>query len=744
MATGDIIDMVVDPEGWYVEPKIEGLSSGGTYDNGYGSDLDPADANLDLTMTCETFSGVGGATTKQRTLYGTKFKRQAYPNEASADETIDGSDVILRHAISDYIYAGDTSITANIATGLYTQGGTPNNAAIDYVVTNSSTCGYFYSVANFAIPIHGKRMGFNQLTLEDDNSGYFEVRISAWHRDGLVPCVKVTAVGQSSAHSEIIYASLLQIENTKYEDYYKVPEYIFQIPISGFTQGELVDIDFVAYPSIGDSSVLMDSSLSGKTMPTSWPATQTVVCDKNHTYGTAVAVVSTTGNDGTGAVVALSSFVPGSPPNAFLTIGAAITAIRAFNNTNYSRDEVGGGIIYLQSGSYAWTGASVSSGTSTCYLTVTPFPGLSRSDVSITSQTGDRRSGSYIMFNNITLNLTATFLIDYSTYAWFHKVHFENIGATQQYVSPGMQYFTCCLIEDLDQGFRPYSTQVTYTFLRGNDVQATVTKGILAHVIIGNNFINGTWGITDYITATVGALDGCIIAYNNVQHNSDSTNVEFGTDNTAGNTIGHAFICNIFNKKVAVGSSPLFWIAADGTGQYTFQNIIVWFGVIDGQRTNLAYNDYSLNGIGAAPRLGWSIKGNWFDDFNMVTDIDAHGGTPDGVRTGNHALIHGCGLASNIMGERLGAAGGYLPDFTGLKSQAGTELSPIDPLFTDEDNDDFTLQEYSPLIDIVFEEIGYSDLAGNLRSLPDEAGAYIFVETVIAIIQNHRKQQGEA
>jgi hypothetical protein len=96
------------------------------------------------------------------------------------------------------------------------------------------------------------------------------------------------------------------------------------------------------------------------------------------------------------------------------------------------------------------------------------------------------------------------------------------------------------------------------------------------------------------------------------------------------------------------------------------------------------------------------------------------------------------------MGERVGAGGEYLPDFTGLKSQAGTGVSPIDPLFTDEDNQDFTLQEGSPLIGIVFDLIGYSDLAGNLRSLPDEAGAYIFAETVIAIIQNHRKQQGEA
>lgn len=749
MANGDIIAATIAASGWVLEPKVENLSTGGAYDLGYSTDLNPTDADVLLHLTSKTFTAVGGATTGTRTIRGTKAKRKAYPDEATMDETVDGSDVIIRLASSEWIYADDASITADIAAGVYTEGGTPNNAVTGYSVTNNSTQGFFSNIANWSIPIHGRRMGFDELTMSVDSSGYFEVRIMSYHRDGPIPCIKVTAVGQTSLHSETIYLTSESIDQTTYNDAMPIAEFIGSIPISGFTQGELVDIDFIAYPSIGDATVVMDTSATGKSMPTSWPCTQTVICDKNATYGTSIAVIDPiSGNDGTGALIDIGSFDSESPPNAFQNIGAAIAGAQTFNNANYGRNEYGGTIIYLKAGNYVWTGYAAPTVASTTYLILAPFPGVSRSAVSITSQATDTDCGTYCKFNNITLNLTSTFLMDKNIYGWFHKCDFTSVGATQMYKAGSIQYITGCDISDLDQGFRGYSTQETYTFARGNTID-TIQEQINAHVFIGNHSTSGALYAKDYITGSgVGVLDGIIHAYNWIYVGADSTYaIGFNETNiTANNAIGHAIINNVYEKPTA-GSNPLIYVAGDQTEQYTISNIIIWGNTIVGQRCNLAYNDTTLNGIGPAPRLGWSIKGNIMDDFNMVTDVDSHGGTPSGDRTGNHSILHGCGIASNVFAEQLGAAGQYLPEFIGLLSLAGTAITPIDYKVIDNKsssgdglgNGDYHLNVDSPAIGLFFEQILMYDINEVARYVDGAAGAYEYPVITGAIMNQLQK-----
>lgn len=758
MATGDILSAYIDSteaNHWYVNVLIEGLSTGGTYDLGYGSDRKKEDAKFYLTRTVETFDSTGTPTTAQKTVYGTIQKRQAYPNEASADETVSGSDVYIRIALLEPIYAGDTNLLLYMESGVYTESSTPNNAVSGLSVTNNGTLGYFPVIANFSTPIHGRTVGLNELTGERDESGYLEVRVKAYHRDGFSgkPCsvVKITGTGQTSAYSTSVYVTDMTVDQPSYDDALPIAEYIGLLPTAGFTQGELVDIDFEAYPSIGDTAFSTVTQALTYFMPTSHAVTQTVICDRTGGYGTAVAVVDgTSGDDGTGVVTNITLFDDQNPPAAFATVGGAATAMRAYNNSNYSRDQYGG-IIYMQAGSYAFTGGSVTGTTSPNYTVITPFPGVARSAVSITSQATDDAIGTYLMFNNITINSSSTTLVNGSAYVWFHKCNFVLTGTTQQY-TVGIQYFTGNTISSLNQGFISYATRETYTFVRGNSI-STISEYCLAHVVIGNRSTSGRITMYDYYTGKpLDKMTGIIVAENWLQLDTDARLVDMGTDDFGENLIGHAFVNNIFEKPT-VGVSPLFWLSGDDSSIAARNNMIVWNNVMVGQRANVAYNDNILNGVGAAPRYGWSLKGNYFDDFNIVTDVDAHGGTPDGVRTGNHSIIHGCGLASNIYGESIGAAGDYLPDFPGLKSQKGTAVSPIDPLFVDNQsgsgsgggNGDYHLQSGSPLWDIMFDQYVNYDLEGTLRQVDGSAGVYEMVSGInVPIFMNSYKQRRAA
>jgi hypothetical protein len=744
MAIGDIKSCSIESTGWYADIEVEGLSTGGTYNFGYGTDLNPDDANVVFTLISETFNSVGTPTTKSRTIYGTKAKRKAYPDQAVMDETVDGSDVIIRVALSEWIYPNDTSITVDIAGGFYTQGGTSNSAANDLVVTNNSTQGYFPTIANWSIPLHGRRMGFNELTGENNTSGNFEVRLIAYHRDGKVPCIKVTATGVSSAHVETIYLTSESISQSTYNDALPIAEFIGLIPIAGFTQGENVTLNFIAYPNVGDATTVMDSSATGKSMPTSWPCPQIVICDKSHTYGTAVAVVdSVSGNDETGAVTSLELFNPSSPPNSFLTIGGAALAIRTYNNANYSRNEYGGGIIYLKAGNYAFLGgAAITAAVSTTYIQITPFPGVERSNVVFNSQSGSRNIGTYLMLNNVTINTTALLSNNTGytyTLIWFHKLDFISTGSTHYYAPSGIQYFTANKISFLTQGVIPYTSgEHTYSFVRGNTID-TIQKYCAAHVAIGNLQTSGNLSFQDY-HGGVGALQGCIINYNKMTVTVDfNPSVYLQIDSAGNNAIGQVIMNNSLEKPV-LGSIGLLWVCADGTGQYNIDNVIMEGNTVSGQKSNIAYNDTTLNDVTPpAYRRGWSVKNNFIEALNIVTDVHTHGGLANGYRIGNHSLVHGCGLSGNYHRDKIFLTPGT-PEFIGLNSI----FSDADPKFVDDQSSggsgggdgDYNLQADSPLIGkVLYQKLTY-DLDGENREINGAIGSYEYPNGSNIIIIN--------
>ena len=230
-------------------------------------------------------------------------------------------------------------------------------------------------------------------------------------------------VSDAHSHTQTIYATQPSYDSSV-GDAVPVVEYVGSIPTGTATALDALTCNFTAFPWMGDSGA--ETTSTGGTQPTPLPAPLTFVCDTSKTYGQTVARVATTGNDSTGTAVDIGSYVPSTTP-AFLTIGKAAAAIGVYNNSNHSRNDVGGGIIYLDNGTYVFTGSSNTYGGGNPATVV--------------------HGANYVWFDNCVINTSHTDLLD----------------------TNGSNIFTRCTITQLGQGLRPFSTQNRpFTLIRGN------------------------------------------------------------------------------------------------------------------------------------------------------------------------------------------------------------------------------------------------------------------------------------
>lgn len=748
---GDILSASIDSTGWYIDILVEGLSTGGTYDLNYGQYNDPTNCNLILSVTSESFDTSGDATTTVRTIYGTKFKRQAYPNEALADETISGSDVFIRVALSEWVYTNDSSILVNISSGLYTENSTPTNSTSGLSVTNNSTQTYFKTIANWTIYNHGKRLGYNELLSLNDDTGVYELRARAVNRHG-ISCVKFTMTGRTSGHIENLVVNQTSIDMDTYGDRNAIEEYIGEIDISSFTQSELVDVDFIAYPLVGDSSNILSTALSPYTMPTAKYITHTMVCDTSHTYGGAVAVVDPiSGNDSTGVVISESTFDAQNPPNAYLTVGTAANAIRTFNNATFGRNDHGAGRVLLIEGTYIWPVIDINDVASDCFAVMEAYPDANPENVIVTevSNGGSNTiSSTFTMMKNITINQVAGYCIRYVEFAWFHNVDFENT-TTYNGTDGGVSIHTHCRYQVFPQGLRGYSTRNLGHHVRGALWSYNNSEEAVCDVFIGGTLTQGSLTfIDDYVGMTYSRIKGGILHGNSFFLSEEEPALYLYEESLEDLNDGYDISNTVIELRldIAETAESLVWIAGDDSTQYAVNNILIQNVTIKGQRANIAYNDNNLNGLAPAPRLGWLIKNSIFDDINIITDVDPHGGLADGVRIGNHSLVHGCGVEGNLYLETI-ASPGNTPEFIGIKTRSA-EFETLDPKFVDDasgttgtmlGNGDYHLEEDSSAIDLTFSLGTKYDLDGSARLVPGASGVFELVQENGTNIFNYKQ-----
>lgn len=724
-ATGDITDVRIDNKGWYANIDITGLSTGGTYDFNLGTN-NAADSNAKLrfTVTSSGFDDTGAATTITRTVYGTHYVRQLYPNQATASSTASGGTVTVSVALSDFIYSSDTA-TVDIDAGFYAEGGNSTNATSSVAVTNGSGEDYPQVVANWSWP------GYRRIT-----GATVPLYAVAYHRSAQqgrpVRAVKFTCTDEHSNSASDTVTSP-SIDNSR-NDAIPVIEYIGAVPTTSLTQGDQLTCNFQAYPWYGDANSVLNTGDGTNTMPTPLYAPQYYVLDKDGTYGVTVAVVDATGGDNaTGQAVDNASFDSNNPPNAFANIYAAANAIASYNNTNHSRNDVGAGIIYLKEGDHAWTGGTVSAGTTPkTWVTVTKFPGATRANVQLTSGSGSKDITDRVKVQDIRINnTTSVTMMSGLDVLWLDQI--DLYGDTTSYVqfyTTQVEYLTRSQIWNTDE-LETYSiVNSANALIRGNTGQETISQaGAKPYVMLGNDFrFNGGANIdANYDSQTVPTFSNMIYAYNRLEQ-TNGTNTFLGhLHKNSTSTTGIAIVQNVF-EVIDTTSSPLLQVAADSSTDVPVNHVLIWHNTFVGQRQNLAYNDYNLNSVGPAWRQHWSMLGNIFEDFNAVTDVDAHGGTAGATRYGNHAIIHGTGRSGNVYMNR--GVGDYIGTFIGTDSYYTG--SALNSQYLDDEsaeggaagNGNYNLLATSSAIDLDNSYVLLYDFDGNYRYGYNDAGAY--------------------
>lgn len=647
-ATGDItavrIASAAAHNGWVAEIDIDSLSTGGTYAFGLGTNNDPSTAKAVFTVTSPGYDTSGNTTTISRTVYGTKWVRQAYPNQATADESTAGSTLTIRVSLSDFVYQADSSVSVAIASGLYTQGGTPT-AAYSGAVTNNSTLTMASPVGRWAW------VGYERVAAD------FVLEAVVFHRHSKngQPLAMVRFTVTDGSHTETVDVTRMTVSTRSGAGSAaanKVLVYAATIPISGFTQGAVLTANFSAYPWVGQSGQILTSN-SGISPPDERLAPLQLLCDKNSTYGAAYAVVdATNGHNSTASTwvtatqSAAESNYASSPANSYTTIGNAAQALKAYNNATYGRNEPGGGTILL-TGNHSWPGTTPAStlGAQSTWMTITRLSSVSRGTANINAGTNAILNVQRVRVTDVTLSGSSTGQIKGNVsndVLWVDDCNSSMTG-TAPFYQWKLAYYTRNVFSawSSSQKLGAYSTSKGPAgLIRGNAGPTAVNHlGVVGEIyaIIGNYNVVGVWVLPGN-AASEQVSENSIYAFNAFYGMSDTA--QFTGTITWNMSSGVAIVQNVLERSTG-NSSPIVTLWADGAAAAS-SNVILWHNTLIGNRTNIAYND---TGSTAYLHSLYSVRNNLFNNVNNKDDTFT--GTPNAGRTGSWPVGYWVGGRGN-------------------------------------------------------------------------------------------------
>jgi len=722
------LSLEIGTNGWDAYLTIPNMMTNGAYTFGF----DPTNraltnAMMTLTVTSQGYDDTGEATTIQRTLYATTTIRKPYPNQAQRDEVIaDTTNTKVRLALSDYVYGSDT-VTAVAVSGLY-KTGTTNSPSGTIAVSCLSTQASPLAIANWSMP------GFNLIT-----GSTFEVRAVAFHcsaQDGRPIRTMRFRAADTSGHTNTIYVTNATVSRLSY-DTNAICEYIGNIPSTGLVQGQTVTVHFAAYPWVGSSGSVLDTATSTNVMPTMYYAPQYWVCDTGNVYGATIAVVdSTSGNDTTGVPVKLANFDTNSPPAAFATIVAAASKIAESNNVWYSRNDVGGGIVYLNAGGHIWgAGAGSVGNVPGTWLTVDAFPGVDPAAVSLTNQGGNAHLIKKVKCRRLVFSSGSLITFDSFPYLWLDEMRYQPAGDAAIYRQCQV-YMTGCSIGSAKQGLKSYANESARFVLLRSCKFDDFTQGASPFVAIGNWRTNKTVTTSLYWATTDSDLRGChkggIWAFNTL-YNTDASSFSLinigGPSASRPQANGWALVQNIFEDSGVTGTQGLLGLSNDGNTNRT-ENFIVWHNTVVGQRMNSFYND---SGTDAVLKHHCSVVGNLMEDANIKTDVFATSSN----NVGNWACLYGVGDAGNFLGNIAGVGDSTFtrdwPGIASIESASGTSFATNYVAFVRRaaassvagaGNGDYRLAAGSVLDPVQTRNVLPYDIEGNSRAVTNRPGAY--------------------
>jgi len=675
----------VRPDGYTAELSFANLATGGTY--ALAPDTAP---KVLLAVTSPGFDDTGAPTTITREIIGTVALRQPYPNQSSQTESAITGGVKVTIALSDRIYAGDTVTNCTLLAGAYTSASVPSPAATltaaSGSATNTSTLTYPKAIANWlAFPRERAVSGATS----------FDLELLAFHRfprgGRQVACVEFIATDEHSNTVSVKTAAMVQ--STRVTTGNPIAVYRSSIPLSTLTQGDHVTVRTKVYPFLGDTTGVLDSDPSADGAPASIPsgfANYTFLNDKTGGYGTVFAHVSPTGSDTTGIASEVAATAAASP---FLTIYAASVAVKAKNNTLYAHNDLGGGIVRLNAGTYTGFGATSLNalGAGKTWFTIEAAPG--EGVATVTFESGTRKNpGNWVKFKNLALTPNAgshTVLdaVDDGAvdgppviYGAYEGVRIFGLSGTAPIIyRVGLRHFIGCEMKDIGRSLnatfganREHTPLLAGCTLSYTTQVATGGLSTPTWTNVGNILSKGFYFTDPATTAGVGAgttrvvaPKSGILAFNTVHGAVSTTSFGFKQPIVSGG--GLAIVQNVF-ELITNTSSPCFSLAADG-GVMSMDNVVVQHLTAIGARSNYLYNDSGSISVAKNGTLAYSI----LRQYNCKTDTFSHPTDgPNGARTGNWEPHHGVGQAGNVY--QTPAANGPAAPYTSPTSWNGMYL----------------------------------------------------------------------
>lgn len=633
-ATGDISSFTVLPNGWTASIKFEGMATGGTFAPGLGTNNNPTTAKGKVIVRRLGFSSTAARMTRDDTIYILRQLRKKYPNNATDSNVTSGGDCIATLQLSTPVYVSDTVKLITIESGFYTKTGTPSNAFSSSTATNNSGKTYPSVIPAWVNP------GW---TVIGSTLNLYMTGFSWSGRNGSqLASVKFTA-SDKHGHSVSTTSSTMDTLSLSGRGA-KVVGYYASISTASFTNGDTITANFSACPWAGDS---LSTAASPYSAPTPLYSPQYYLCDRTGGLNLRCAVVdSANGNNSTGVIIKQSDFNQASPPAAYRHIFAAINALK-----DSLGNDISGSIVYLRSGNHVWSGGTITSGITTnrAFLTVRNFPGETPTVKTISGSVG--LANWKLRFYGITWSQTGVSdAVVGVEYLWEDSCRM--LSTTSLFGYNNRVYYltndTICFAASI-----PYSTvNEVLAIGRGNHFKLSSQIGINPYCFVGNiSSGTGVVGLRSfYDGCTAPYLKGPVIAFNRFQADNNFGHLYLHAGDSIGP--GAAIVQNIFESLSSV--QPALQIAADNSTSDSINNIVMIYNTFAGQRSSNGYNDKNLNGGSPLVREDWTTKNNIFQQWNSVTDIHAHGGTPDGARTGNWSLTFGTGMSGNYIWDANG------------------------------------------------------------------------------------------
>ena len=640
-ATGDISSVTIRATGWDADVRIVGFDANTAY-----AFVDPTTgtSKFRLRVTTNGYDAFGNATTPTRMVYGTAIIRRPYPNNSSLDETVIGSDVIVRLALSSRIRSSD-SIVADIAADAFSDGpnGTSNSAS-SLPCANVSSLAHPTCFAQWAQRPYERWQSSPTLA------------VTARHMYG-VAAVEIILADQ---HSNSITTLTTKQTRLRPATGLYAEEWAATCDLSPLMQGDQITARFRVYPTIGDSGAIYDShnQIANDDNRTLGICDYPYFNDKDATADTYAVVNFVSGDDNTGLSSASLALATANP---YRTIGRALTVGEA-------------NIIFCRAGTGNVLGSAVTSPPSFGYWRqIKAYPGDGPVILQLTGTAP--YNTPQLSYEGVICQLAAganwfdgvngARTISFKTCAFDHNGA-PPLGMFSRFAyRSACAYFEGCTFTDASRfGLGDNWVARLCHWFDGCSMPSSAPTGVIGlHRFVACASTNLGLHSSDEDAGTGPLSDPLFIEFNSFMNYSNTSGPCLSLfAGATSSSVGVSVVGNVV--EVSSGSQRALSLSGDNSTN-TLAHALLWNNTFAGQRANVCYNE---SGTEAHLKHNVSVQCNAFGAHvgtgsgpNIKADVF---GAPNGNRVGNWASLYGVDYAGNAQVD----TDGFNSAFPGLRS----------------------------------------------------------------------------